>query len=318
MEPVTVARHAMATRFEIVLYGEDPSALRSAGEEALEEIDRLEDQLSLFRPTSEISHINCYGVERPVRVTPTVFRLLEQAQRLCLETGGAFDPTVAPLVRCWGFLGGKGAMPSPQELKAARQCVGMQWVEFDEANFTVRFTHKGMMMDLGAVGKGYAIERAASVLVEAGVTCAFLHGGTSSSMAIGAPPGDACWKAAIPHPCLAASSMTEGQEHSLFATVPMRNESLGVSAVWGKSFSAGGRSYGHVIDPRSGEPVQRAALAAVVLPSATETDALSTALLTLGPEGMDLLARLRPNVRALLAIPGAGSGGYDLLAQGVG
>lgn len=318
MEPVTLARHAMATRFEIVLYGEDRSALRSAGEEALEEIGLLEDQLSLFRPTSEISHINRHGTERPVRVTPTVFGLLRQAQRLCLETEGAFDPTVAPLVRCWGFLGGKGAMPPPEELKAARACVGMQWVEFDEANFTVRFTRKGMMMDLGALGKGYAIERAAAVLVEAGVTCAFLHGGTSSSMAIGAPPGGTCWKAAIPHPDSAAPGIAEELGRSVFATVPMRDESLGVSAVLGKSFSSGDRSYGHVIDPRSGEPVRHAALAAVVLPSATETDALSTALLTLGPEGMDLLARLRPGIRMLLAIPGTGPGGYDLLAQGLG
>ncbi len=318
MEPVTVARIAMATRFEILLYGEDPAALRAAGEEALEEIAGLEDQLSLFRPTSEISHINRHGTERPVRVTPTVFRLLQHAQRLSAETGGAFDPTVAPLVRCWGFLGGQGAMASPQERKAAQACVGMQWVEFDEANFTVRFTRQGMMMDLGAVGKGYAIDRATAVLLEAGVTQAFLHGGTSSSMAIGVPPGDTCWKAAIPRPDSGVSGRTPDPRHACLAAVPMRDESLGVSAVWGKSFSAGGKSYGHVIDPRTGEPVRHAALAAVVLPSATETDALSTALLTLGPDGMDLLARLRPGARALLAVPGAGPSGYDVIERGIG
>src|ERR1035437_7683618 len=106
MPLITVACHAMATRFEIAMHGENPHALRAAGEEALRQIDQLEDQLSLFRTGSEISYLNARAAKGPVRVTPGLFALLQQAQKLSIESSGAFDITVAPLVRCWGFMGG--------------------------------------------------------------------------------------------------------------------------------------------------------------------------------------------------------------------
>jgi thiamine biosynthesis lipoprotein len=355
MQTVTVAREAMATRFEVLLQGEDAVRLRAAAEEALDEIERLEAQLSLFVPTSEISHVNRRAAAGPVRVSPPVFRLLEQAQRLWRETGGAFDPTVAPLVSCWGFMGGGGALPDPQALAQARAKVGMDKVELDERNFTVRFAQSGMMLDLGAIGKGFAIERAAELLTEAGVTSAFLHGGTSSSFAIGKPLDADAWKASIslppdlllsgtdappvagqavvpnPDPNLISNSAQPENVPSAapqtavawaspaapLAIVPLANESLSVSAVWGKSFAAEGRTWGHVLDPRSGKPVQRALLAALVLPSATEGDALSTALLTLGQEGLETIARLRPGARALLVVPGAQAGQCRVLARGI-
>src|SRR3989442_10292235 len=101
MATVAVARQAMATRFEIVLHGGNPVALRAAGEEALAEIARLEDQLSLYRPSSEIAHLNARAAREPVKVSPALFALLQHAQQLHRESGGAFDITVAPLVRCW-------------------------------------------------------------------------------------------------------------------------------------------------------------------------------------------------------------------------
>ena len=114
MPPVTLACHAMATRFEIVLHGDNPAALRAAGEEALAQVEQLEAQLSLFRASSEIAHLNARAANEPVRVTPGLFALLQQAQKLCEESGGAFDITVAPLVRCWGFMGGDGRFPVPR------------------------------------------------------------------------------------------------------------------------------------------------------------------------------------------------------------
>src|SRR5262252_3341788 len=129
MAVVTLARHAMATRFEFVLHGENPVSLRAAGEEALEEIDQLESRLSLYRPSSEIAHLNARAAFEPVRVTPALFSLLEQAKRLSEESHGAFDITVAPLVRCWGFMSGKGRKPLPKELDQARAVVGFHLVE---------------------------------------------------------------------------------------------------------------------------------------------------------------------------------------------
>ncbi|MBI2924525.1 MAG: FAD:protein FMN transferase [Pedosphaera parvula] len=314
MPTVTLARHAMATRFELVLLGDDPVSLRAAGEEALDEIERLEAQLSLYRPTSEIAHLNAQAAVRPVRVEPGLFRLLQRAKRLSDETDGAFDITVGPLVRCWGFMGGTGQLPDADALAHARAVVGMDLVELDEADFTVRFAKPGMMLDLGALGKGYALERAAALLREAGVRNALLHGGTSTVCALGKPAEVDVWKVAVELPPQEGSL---DQRPLPVAVVPLVNESLSVSAVWGKAFVADGRTYGHVIDPRLGEPVQRAVLAAVALPSATETDALSTALLTSGPEGLERITALRDGMRALVIAREELGGQLQAVAKGL-
>ncbi len=311
MQTVAVALDAMATRFEIVLHGENPVTLRAAGEEALREIGRLEARLSLYRPDSEIARLNARAAREPVRLTPEVFTLLQHARRLTVETGGAFDITIAPLMRCWGFMRTGGRLPTPEALAAARECVGMQLVEFDTQNFTVRFTREGVMLDLGAIGKGYAVEQAAGILREAGVTSALVHGGTSTAYAIGSPPGADCWKVAIDRPATGDNA----NSRSLLATVPLKDEALAVSAVWGKSFEAGGKVYGHELDPRTGCPADVAVLAAVASLSATEGDALSTALIVLGPAGHDAIARLRPGLRTLVVARTAD--GLQVAARGI-
>jgi thiamine biosynthesis lipoprotein len=323
---VKLACHAMATRFEIVLYGDNPVTLRAAGEEAIEEINRLEAQLSLYRPSSEIAHVNARAAREPVRVTPGVFVLLERAKKLTRETCGAFDITIAPLVRCWGFMGGSGKMPKEAEWAEARAKVGMHFVHLNRQDFTVRFTTEGVMLDLGAIGKGYAIDCASEILREAGVTSGLLHSGTSTVSAIGNPPGEDNWKIAIENPANrtartvstavtdAAHASGKGASKPL-TIIGLNDESLSVSAVWGKSFEADGRILGHVLDPRTGMPVTGAVLAAVVLPSATETDALSTALLTLGQDGHESLAKLRPGIRTLLV--SESDGNYSVETNGL-
>ncbi len=292
MHTVTLARQAMATRFEIALHGDDEPRLRAAGEMALNEIERLEAQLSLYRPSSEIARLNARGARGPVKVSASVFRLLQQAQELSRETRGAFDITVAPLVRCWGFMGGSGKMPSADDIAAALTKVGCHHLILDESSCTARFDTDGAMIDLGAIGKGYAIDCAVEILRDAGVTSALLHGGTSTIYGLGHPPGADAWTVAIDGP--------PGREP--IATIKLRDSALSVSASWGKSFVLDGRTYGHVLDPRTGWPAREpeaAVLAAVGLPSATETDALSTALLTVGLAGHDQVAALRPAMAAL-------------------
>src|SRR5687767_1455868 len=295
---VAVARNAMATRFEIVLFGKDAASLRAVGEEALNEIERLEDQFSLYRPSSEIANINARAAREPIRVEPSLFALLQHAKKLSEETEGAFDITIAPLMRAWGLMGqvGRGVpteprLPTRTELAEARACVGVRLVELDPKNFTIRFARAGVMLDLGAIGKGYAIDQAAEILREAGITRALIHGGTSTVYAIGSP-----WKIAIsgernadfqsavpqvfnlhrsspPKPLKVVRAVPGEPPDEPIAVVDLHDTALSVSAVWGKSFRVGPKTYGHIIDPRTGKPVQRALLAAVILPSATETDA---------------------------------------------
>jgi thiamine biosynthesis lipoprotein len=281
----------MATRFEIVLPGDNASALRAAGEEALDEIDRIEAQLSLYKPGSEVARLNAEAHRRPIRVTPALFHLLEKAHELSHESRGVFDITIAPLVRCWGFMGGTGSMPSPEAIAEARDRIGMHLVELNRNDLTVRFAREGVMLDFGAIGKGYAVDRAAELLREAGVESALVHGGTSTAYAIGRQPDGAPWKIAIASP--------DDQLQPL-AVVELHDESLSVSARWGRSFTDKGITYGHVIDPRTGGPAASAVLSAVALPSATESDALSTALLT-EPALMEGFIARRPVIRCVVA-----------------
>jgi len=264
--------------------------------------------LSLYRPGSEISRLNALAAREPVRVTPEVFRLLGHAKQLAQETAGAFDISIAPLVRCWGFMGGSGHYPAPDVLAAARTSVGMHLVELDPGNFTVRFTRPGVMLDLGAIGKGYAIERAAEILRDAGVTSALLHGGTSTVFGLSHPPEGEHWRVSIENPAdrpdqpaLRSIEIDEDPTAKApFAVVGLRDDALSVSAIWGKFFQVDGKTLGHIIDPRTGAPAEAAALAAVAAPSATETDALSTALLTLGLEGHERIAGLGRGIRTLV------------------
>ena len=314
MTTVRLALQAMATRFELVLHGEADVRLRAAGEEALAEIQRLDAQLSFYRPSSEISRINARAAAGPVRVEPRLFRLLQTARRLHTETGGAFDLTVAPLMRCWGFMGDTGRLPDPEALAEARRRTGMHLVTLDEADFTVAFARPGVRLDLGAIGKGYAIEEAARTLIDAGVTSAFLHGGTSTIHAIGTPLDEEHWNVALSYPDPDADAPID---HDVLAVVPLENEALSVSAVWGKAFVVEGTTYGHVIDPRSGHPVEGALLAAVAGPSATDCDALSTALLVLGREAKERIAGFGDSMRAVVVCPTEETGEFEIFQHGM-
>lgn len=287
----------MATRFEIVLYGADPSRMRAAGEEALAEIERLDRQLSFYRAESDVSWINAHAAREPVRVEPGLFELLRLACRLHDATEGAFDITVAPLMRAWGLAGGAGRVPSDREIADALESVGIGHMRLQEAESTVFFERDGMQIDLGAIGKGYAIDRAVETLRANGIESALIHGGTSTLYGLGSPPGAKAWRVAVRSGAGINPRLAQKEQHRV---IDLRDSSLSVSAVHGKSFVCDDRVYGHVIDPRTGCPSDRAALAAVWGPLATETDALSTALLVLGKPGLRLLTERYGEYRGMV------------------
>jgi thiamine biosynthesis lipoprotein len=263
---VRVELPAMATRFQLVLAGDDPVRLRAIGEEALAAIAECDAAISPFRAGSAIARANAAAHERPVAVDPMTFELLVACRELHAATGGRFDPTVGPLLAALGF---RSAPPQgPAGIAAARARVGMHLVELDAAASTVRFLRPGMALDLGAIGKGHALDLAAEVLRSFGVARALLHGGGSTVLALGAPPGLPGWKIGIgpwePQP-----------------TATLRDLSLSVSAGHGQQQRLpDGSAAAHVVDPTTGAPVAAAgSLAAVVAPSARTTDAWSTALL---------------------------------------
>ncbi len=253
----------MGTRFEAVLAGEEEGRLRAAGEEALGSVEEEDRRWSLFRRESLLSRINARAALSPVRLDEDAFELLETCRSIHRESEGAFDPTVAPLMRSLGFHPG----PSPPIAP-----VGMEAVFLDATTRTVRYLHPGIALDLGAIGKGHALDLAAARLRQAGIRCALLHGGTSSAVAIGAPPGREGWRIGI--------RGEEGAEPRLF--VELRDRALSVSAPHGRTLLRNGERLGHVLDPRSRRPEVRARAAAAISPSARLADGWSTALLVLG------------------------------------
>jgi|GEM_PF-94690 len=286
----------MGTVFEFVLVGDSEIHLRAAGEEALAEIDRLEDQLSVFLPSSEVSSINAGAGRGAMSVEPRLYRLLERAGEIAALTGGAFDPAVAPLLEAWGLREGRG-----RSIEAARKAAG--WRNVRLAGGRVRFAHPESAMDLGAIGKGYALDRAAEVLRSRGVRSAFLHGGTSSLYGLGAPPDEERgWPCGVVDPRQQAGRA--GDPERRLGTVYLRDASLSVSSPAGRTatvqpvgLASRGRTVGHVIDPRTGEPVYGVSGAWCVSPSAADADALSTAFLVMGPDETERFLAGHPEVQ---------------------
>lgn len=288
-----VSRRAMATTFEIAIpVGSHPNPV-AAAEDALDLIDELEDQLTVFRDHSEVSRLNATAVNGSVEVEPSLFSLFSRCAIWTNETAGAFDIATGALTKAWGFYRREGCVPPPRELIAAMRASGFRHVVLDAERRTVKFRVPGLELNLGAVGKGYALDRAADLLqTKWGVRSALLHVGGSSVYAIGTPPGDLRgWPCRLKHP--------DEPDESL-GVVFLRDAGLGTSAATFQFFEYKGRKLGHLLDPRTGWPATGTSNASVIAPSAAEADAMSTAGFVLGAVGMDRLTRLRPSLGAVV------------------
>ena len=274
-----VGRFAMRCRFEVAVAGGEGIRPRAAGEAALREIERLEPMLSPFDPTSEIGAINAAAGGNPVRVSGEVFWLLNRCQELWELTAGAFDPTVGPLMKLYGFRDVTTDLPDADALAEVMVRVGMDKLQLDKSCREVSLTVPGMHLDLGAVGKGYAIDRAAEALEETGFG-GLLHAGTSTVRAVGPMPDGTPWPIAIRDP-------VEPDSHT--EVIQLQDACLSVSGRRGRVNQVGEVELSHIIDPRTGRPAEGLLLAAVISDTATDGDAISTALLL---DGEKLASRL--------------------------
>jgi len=284
-------RVAMGTTFRVRLRVQTPGD-RAAAEAALDEVERLDRVLSTWRKGSFVSHLNATAAKRSVRLDVEVRQWLGQAIQLHRETEGAFDVTVGPLLRAWGFRGGTGRVPDDSQLERALALVGCEHLELDERASTLRFGRLGMELDFGAIGKGWAVDAAVRILRSSGIENALVEGGTSTVFAMGSPPDRAAgWSVRIRHPRLPGERIAE---------VNLRDAALSVSGDSERFFVHDGDRYGHVLDPRTGRPVRGIVMAAAFADSATRSDALSTAFFVLKEEGTRRYLRGHPSVRAFL------------------
>jgi thiamine biosynthesis lipoprotein len=283
---------AMGTIFTIDLNVPDQATAEQDMDLAFEEIDRLEDLLSNYRPSSELSRISREAASAPIVTDPETFRFLDRAFYWSRVSNGAFDITVGPLLRAWGFFFHQGRIPSQTELNALRNKVGWQNVALDPATRTVSFTnHQPMELDPGSIGKGFAVEAVANLLRQQGVTSAFISAGGSTLYAIGTPPGTAGWPVDIPDPLHPGKTA---------ATILLRNTSLSTGACTEKFFIKNGHRYCHIFDPQTMRPVEGMLQTTVIDPSASDSDALSTVVFVLNPESSRKLLASHPNTQALI------------------
>ena len=293
-EPVLLrfGRRAMATTFEVLLPFGTPNAHQAAAA-ALDEIDRLEEQLTVYRDHSEVSRLNARAHRHPVVVRPNLFALLTLAKRLHGETDGAFDAAVGALIKAWGFYRRAGRVPSPAERDRALARSGLAHVVLDEQRQTVHFLRPGIEINLGSIGKGYALDRAGDLMRrDWGVGRMLLHGGHSSILARGdeAAPGRG-WTVGLLDP---------DQPDRRRALVRLRDRAMATSAATYQHFEHEGRTLGHILDPRVGWPAEAMRSATVTAPTAAEADALATAFFVLGAEPARAYCKTHPEVGAVL------------------
>ncbi|HEX4144347.1 MAG TPA: FAD:protein FMN transferase [Pirellulales bacterium] len=305
------SRRAMACQFAIFLNAGQSSQHADAAFAALDLVEQLEAQLSIYRETSEISHINRSATEGPVKMEARLAALLALAERISRETGGAYDISAGPLVRAWGFVRRQGALPHADALAAARQAVGQHLIRLDAAAGTIQFLRPGMELNLGSIGKGYALDRAAEVLAAAGTSDCLLHGGQSSVLARGGcveSGHDQGWSIGLPHPYRRSERL--GQ-------IRLRDQALSTSGSATQFFEHQGRRLGHILDPRSGLPVEGVLSTTAIAATAAEADALSTAFYVLGPRAVEEYCASHADVGAIFVLPAARAPGVDIQTIGL-
>jgi thiamine biosynthesis lipoprotein len=280
-----VQRPAMACRFEVVLDSAD-AAFVPAARAALDEVDTIEAALTYFRETSELSNVNRQAAQHPVAVSAELFALLQLCGEIYRVSGGAFDPTSTPLSRAWGFLARQGRLPGETEIAEARARTGWEHVRLDHRARAVSFLRPGLELNLGSIGKGWALDRVTAGLRARGVSRALLSAGGSSQRSW----GRRAWEVAL----------TTARE--TLALVRLREAALGTSGAGEQYFEVEGRRFGHVIDARSGWPAQGVRSATVIAEEAAAADALATALFVGGPVVAADLCATRPGTLAILVL----------------
>ena len=265
-DPIHLERvtEAMGTTFTIEMYGTNRTTMDSAAKNAFAEVHRLDNLLSNYIPSSKLSILNQRAAEAPVRVSSELFDLL----KICMEDGrqseGTFDITVGPLMKVWGFYKDSGHLASPEKVRRAMQAVGWRNIALDPTTLSVRFKRRGVNLDLGGVGKGYAVDRMVQTLKRDGMKSALVSAGGSSIYGIGAPPDDPRgWSIRIRDP--KNGENTAGQ-------VKLKDASISTSGGYEKFFWADGKLYSHIMDPRTGFPAEGVLSVSIVAPKTLDSE----------------------------------------------
>jgi thiamine biosynthesis lipoprotein len=291
---VSYVSRSMGTYVQIIVVTPDSVATAALVARAQGDFTRVDSLMSNWTTTSEVARLNATAGHETTTVEPEVATVIQASMDTWQATDGAYDITVEPLVRAWGFLGGHPHQPTEDEARAAAARVGGRYLHFDPATRRIWFEHPELRIDLGGIAKGYACERAAQTLKAAGVRDALVN--VSGNMrALGHPPDAPAWRIGIRDP---------RDRMPYFARLTLADEGISTSATYEQFVTADGKTYGHIMDPRSGRPADGLISVTVVARDAFQCDAWDTPLFVLGPVLARRKVKERADLAAVLVEPG--------------
>jgi thiamine biosynthesis lipoprotein len=285
-------KYIMGTVFEIAAFAESSDRASFAIDIAFQEIVRMDDLMSNYKPESALSQLNRSAHFHAQRVPTDLYRVIERGLQLSKLSEGKFDITVAPLVNLWKAALAGGSTPSTEQQRQAQACIGYDKIELIPPD-QITLQSSCLQLDLGALGKGYAVDQAAEKLHVLGIENAFLNAGGSTIVAMGSPPGQAAWLVRLRDP-----------SHKVNPYVMLKNGSVSTSEQTTRSL-LGHESPGHIIDPSTGMPVETQFSVSVIAPTGSMSDGFSTTLLLLGPQQGKILVSRTHDVSAVWLSPKA-------------
>lgn len=294
------SHEAMATTFEVIIVHEDERYASQAAVAAFDEVDRLERELSRFIENSDVARINSLPANQPLQIGLDTFECLKIAERIYGQTNGAFDITIGSLLKCWRNDDGTPRRPSPKEIDLARLHTGTNLLQLHEVEHTVMLSASGVQIDLGGIGKGYAVDRVAELLRDWSIDVALISGGYSSVLALDAPPGK---KGCEPRGIHSHKSDVVYGWPLTMTNPAGRKEILARPFLQKAALSGSGvQKGGHIIDPRTAQAVEGKRAAWSSAPDAATADALSTAFMIMDLDEIKKYCGLHPNTLALVVV----------------
>ena len=280
----------MGSRFDITVVAKDSTAANNYIDMAVVEITRIEKRISSWDPNSETSLINANAGIKPVKVSQELFDLIKRAIGISKLTDGAFDITYESMDKIWKFDGSMTRMPAEEDIKSSVSKVGYQNIILNEAEHTVFLKLPGMKIGFGAIGKGYAADRAKDLLQSKGVIAGIINA-SGDMNTWGKQVNGEDWKVAITNPM---------DKNKAFALLPIKNEAVVTSGDYEKFVEFNGTRYAHIINPRTGYPATGIISVTVFAPKAELADALATSVFVMGKEvGLNRINQL-PKVECII------------------
>ena len=283
----------MGTVCGIDLYGNSREILNRAADDAQREIRRLEAMFNIYDPDSELSRLNAAAFHHPFRCSEELWEILQQARKYYVLSEGAFDVTVKPLMKLWGFHRRRSAVPAREEIEAAKKLVGLEKVIFNDADRTVRFSVDGIGIDLGGIAKGYALDKAREKVLRHGVDTGILDlGGNLFCLPEPIPgKGRSAYRVGIRNPL---------DKNRIMTVVPMRDAAIATSGDYERYVVIDGRHYTHIMDAKTGYPASHMLSVSVIAPKGVDSDALSTSVFLKGAVLARKVREENPAIRILI------------------